>query len=171
MAQAFGLFFVGLTPPLAPGAGIVQTDPTHWVLDVASLAGGSWAAAYRELKEVALFLTAPNALPPDAALALYVSTTGGSSWGFRGCITNAHPSEVLPLSFPAPEEGAPLAPQIGISLEPLAEAQQKQGMKLAAKSFGGGAPAVAGLLDSWFQRLSNRLRKDPDFLTRTQLDV
>ena len=71
MAQ-FGLVFVGKTTPIVPGAGLVQTDPTHWVLDLAVL-----GIPFREVKEAALFLTQPNVLPPDAALALYVSTTGG----------------------------------------------------------------------------------------------
>lgn len=38
---------------------------------------------YRDLKEVALFLTQPNALPADAGLALYVSI-GGADWSYRG---------------------------------------------------------------------------------------
>lgn len=54
---------------------VLQVDPTHWVMDVAALAGTVW----KDLKEVALFLTAPGALPPDAALALYVSSSGAPS--------------------------------------------------------------------------------------------
>lgn len=38
---------------------------------------------YRELKEVAIFLTQPNVLPPDVGLALYVSI-GGADWSYRG---------------------------------------------------------------------------------------
>lgn len=39
------------------------------VLDVVSTV----SPAYHELKEIALFLTTPNSLPPDMALGLYVS--------------------------------------------------------------------------------------------------
>lgn len=65
--------------------------------------------------------------PPSSPLQ------GGATWSYRGMVSNAHPSEVLPLSFPEPEGGAAAAPQIGLSLEPLAEAAAKTGMKLAAK--------------------------------------
>ena len=134
---------------------------------------------------------------------------------------------MLPLSFPELEAvpGAASQPQVlvGVSLEPLAEAQGKQGMKLAAKeefckrvgldlfnylqSFGGMPPQLSNLLDQWFlrsvagrgglgrglglaahrmqlplagpltaplgwmRRLSNKLRRDPDFLTRTELGL
>ena len=44
-------------------------------MDVGALAGAAW----HELKEVVLFLTAPGALPPDVALALYVSSSGGQA--------------------------------------------------------------------------------------------
>ena len=88
-----------------------------------------------------MFLLTPNVLPPDAALALYVSLgeppapapapaavwagltgctppAGGADWTFRGHISNAHPSEVMPLSWPDGQQGRA---QIGVSLEPLGE--------------------------------------------------
>ena len=181
---------------------------------------------------MALFLTQANVLPPDMGLALYVSI-GGADWAYRGFVSNQHPSEVMPLSWPEPPGGhglaAPPGPgyaQLGISLEPLGELGQKEGSKLGARedfakcvgldlfnfmqvrfavffshvawlaaapptalptpmrptarppvpfvqSFGG-VQAVGGdkllvpanILDHWYQRLSNRLRRDPDFLTR-----
>lgn len=51
---------------------------------------------YWELKEVALFLTAPNTLDPSLALGLYLQC-GSSGWLYRGCVHNGHPSEVMPL--------------------------------------------------------------------------
>lgn len=61
-----------------------------------------------------------------------------SSLGF---VSNAHPSEVLPLSWPEPDlaalAGLPAPPpgfaQVGVSLEPLAELAAKEGSKLGAK--------------------------------------
>ena len=101
----------------------------------------------------------------------------------------------MPLSWPEPPDGVLTVPpgpgfaQLGISLEPLAELAHKEGSKLGAKeefakrvgldlfqymqSFGGvqavGADKLlvpANVLDCWYQRLSNRLRRDPDWLTR-----
>lgn len=31
---------------------------------------------------------------------------GGAAWSYRGMVSCAHPSEVMPLSFPEPEAGA-----------------------------------------------------------------
>ena len=42
------------------------------VLDV----GATVTRNYAELKEVALFLTTPNVLPPGQALGLYISVSG-----------------------------------------------------------------------------------------------
>jgi len=81
--------------------------------------------------------------------------------------------------------------QLGVSVEPLAEATAKEGAKLGVKedfcrrvgmdlfqymqSFGGvgqvGSDKLlvpADVLDKWFNRISTRLRKDPDFLTRNK---
>ncbi|GAB4819785.1 hypothetical protein N2152v2_006831 [Parachlorella kessleri] len=88
----------------------------------------------------------------------------------------------------APSIGPGFA-QIGVSLEPLAEVSQKEGSKLGAKedfakmvgldlfnfmqSFGGVAQVggdqllvPSNILNRWYERLSTRLRKDPDYLTR-----
>lgn len=106
------------------------------VLDTTSTVCPDW----HQLKEVALFLTQPNVLPPDQGLALYVSI-GGADWSYRGYVSNAHPSEVLPLSWPEPGDGVlaglaappPGFAQVGVSLEPLGELGQKEGSKLGAK--------------------------------------
>ncbi|PRW61209.1 OPI10-like protein [Chlorella sorokiniana] len=128
-----------------------------------------------------------------ATAALYVSI-GGADWSYRGYVSNSHPSDVLPLSWPEPDANtqqqlaglAALPPgfaQVGVSVEPLAELAQKEGSKLGAKedfvkavaynlfaymqSFGA-VQALGGdkLLDQWFQKTMDRLRRDPDFLTR-----
>lgn len=60
------------------------------VLDV----GSTVSPDYKKLKEVALFLTGPAALPdPSFALGLYISL-GGQEWQFRGHVSADHPSEV-----------------------------------------------------------------------------
>jgi len=74
----------------------------------------------------------PNSLPPDAALALYVAV-GEQTWTFRGYVSNNHPSDIMPLSWPDEQSGVLQRAVIGISLEPLAEAQTKVGAKLGAK--------------------------------------
>jgi hypothetical protein len=174
-----------------PNTSWTQIDATHWLLDVTSTV----SQQHSDLKEIAFFLTAPNSLPPDAALALYVSVGGTNDYAFRGYLSNSQPSEVLPLSWPDPPDNAAGAPgqpgwaQIGISVEPLAEAAAKEGTKLGQKedfcrrvgmdlfnfmqSFSGVSSVgpdkllvPANVLDLWFNRISGRLRRDPDFLTR-----
>ncbi|EFN55405.1 hypothetical protein CHLNCDRAFT_134521 [Chlorella variabilis] len=196
MAQPpFAIFFSTKSCPI-PSTSFVQADATHWVLD----ATNTVTHDYHDLKEVALFLTQAGVLPPDLGLALYVSI-GGADWSYRGerFVSNGHPSDVLPLSWPDPAGGlaAPPGPgfaQIGVSLEPLAALAEKEGSKLGAReefakrvgldlfnfmqSFGG-VQSVGGdkllvpanILDHWYQRLSNRLRRDPDWLTRQQQPI
>ena len=50
------------------------------------------AQDYRQLQEVALFLSQPT--DPIAALGLYISV-GGAEWQYRGYVSNSHPSGAL----------------------------------------------------------------------------
>ncbi|KAL6779847.1 hypothetical protein ACKKBG_A13975 [Auxenochlorella protothecoides x Auxenochlorella symbiontica] len=186
MSSGFGIFFTGCTTPI-PNTAFTQADSRHWVLDATSLV----TSGHTDLKEVALFLVQPNSLPSDAALSLFVST-GGQDWSYRGCVTNSHPSDVFPLSWPELPPCTVVGPgyaQIGVLAEPLDQARAKEGSKLGAKeefakmvgldlfnfmqSFGGvqnvgsnNLLVPMNVLDAWYQRLERRLRKDPDFLTR-----
>ena len=79
--------------------------------------------------------------------------------------------------------------QIGISIEPLAELEHKEGCRLGAKeefakrvalnlyhfleSFNAGTAVgpdqlvvPANFLDRWFVKFQSKFRRDPDFLTR-----
>lgn len=116
---------------------------------------------------------------------------------FRGFISNDRPSETVPLMWPEPPghgvAGSPGWAQIGVSVDPRAEASAKEGVKLGAKedlckrvgldlfnfmqSFGDVSTVgpdkllvPANVLDQWYNRISSRLRRDPDFLTR-QKDI
>mmetsp|Transcript_47456 Transcript_47456/g.121129 ORF Transcript_47456/g.121129 Transcript_47456/m.121129 type:complete len:185 (+) Transcript_47456:361-915(+) len=176
----FGVFFVGKSFPVTD-ANFTRVDNTHWVLDVTVV-----NPAYEELKEVALFLTAPGAMDPQFGVGLYVSV-GGSEWSYRGYVGSAHPSEVMPLQWPKNPTGAPGAAQIGISIEPIGEVVNKEGSKLGARedfakrvamdlfnfmqSFsqaaaGGNIIVPTNCLDRWFTKFSTKFRLDPDFLTR-----
>ena len=99
----------------------------------------------------------------------------------------------MPLSWPDPPgggvAGSPGWAQIGVSVEPLGEAAAKESAKLGAKidycrrvgldlfnflqSYGDVKTVgpnqllvPANALDQWFNRISNKLKRDPDFLTR-----
>eukprot|EP00192_Tetraselmis_astigmatica_P019221 CAMPEP_0117649494 /NCGR_PEP_ID=MMETSP0804-20121206/1002_1 /TAXON_ID=1074897 /ORGANISM="Tetraselmis astigmatica, Strain CCMP880" /LENGTH=253 /DNA_ID=CAMNT_0005455235 /DNA_START=389 /DNA_END=1149 /DNA_ORIENTATION=- len=141
---------------------------------------------YEELKEVALFLPQPGSLDPSMGIGLYVSV-GGSDWSYRGCVTVAHPSDVMPLEWPKNTSGGPAAAQIGIAVEPAAELMGKEGSKLGARedfakrvamdlfnfmqSFsqaaaGGNIIVPTNCIDRWFTKFSHKFRVDPDFLTR-----
>lgn len=77
--------------PTACPAPPCATRPPQ-VLDVVA----SVSPEYWELKEAALFLSTPGALPADAALGLYVRA-GASEWLYCGCVHAGHPSEAMPL--------------------------------------------------------------------------
>lgn len=181
--SGFGVVFAGQSFPINSSA-FVQTDPTHWVLDVTSMVNPNFLL----LKEVCFFLLAPNSLDANAALGLYVATDS-SDWQYRGCVSNGKPSDVFPVQWPG-GSGQPAAKaQIGISLEPLAELTNKEGIRLGAKedfakrvaldlfrfleSFSAGTVVgpdqlvvPANFLDRWFVKFQNKFRCDPDFLTR-----
>lgn len=120
----FGAVFVGQSYPITD-ANFQRTDETHWLLDV----GATVRPDFTALKEVALFLVAPNLLPPGAALALYISV-GGGDWMYRGYVSAEHPSEVLPLQWPELGNVQPTA-SLGVSLEPAGEACAGVHMQLA----------------------------------------
>jgi hypothetical protein len=148
-----------------------------------------------QLKEVFFALTEPNSLPSDAALSLYVCTSLDQNgtivdWSFKGFISNARPSDVMPLSIDHTEGGEAKHVYIGITWESLTEVSSKFTNKMALKedfckrvgmdlfqymqSFSGASQQVspeyilvpANVLDTWFNRISSRLKNDPDFLTR-----
>lgn len=181
----FGIFFVGQSYPIY-STNFQMVDPQHWVLDVCTTVQPN----YWDLKEVSLFLMQPNSLDPNLALGLYLKV-GHSEWLYRGCVHNGHPSEVMPLKWPATELGAqppgPGVVQIGVSLEPGVEIIQKESSKLGAREdfakrvgmdlfrymesfqtaqMGNQIVVPANLLDRWFIKFTEKFRKDPDFLTR-----
>jgi hypothetical protein len=140
-----------------------------------------------DLQEIFFCLLEPYTVPNDRALALYV-TMDGSQWLYRGMISNQQPSEVCPLLLPTSGDVSDRI-QIGVALEPLAEASLKEGSKLKVKeeytrrvgldlfnflqSFGNvttfGSDKIvvpSNALDRWYTRVSTRLRKDPEFLTK-----
>lgn len=181
----FGVCFVGNSFPI-PDQNFMRVDPTHWVLDICTAVTPNVLA----LKEVALFLATPGALPPDAALGVYIKV-GVTDWEYRGCVHAGHPSDVMPLQWPQ-EALNGLAPgpgvvQLGVSLEPVVDLAAKEGSKLGARedfakrvgldlyryleSFqsqrSGDALIIPGdALDRWFKKFSDKFRRDPDFLTR-----
>ena len=214
---AFGVLFPG-TPAGFPisSAAFTPASPTHFTLDVSAALGPAAASSARD---VVLFLSAPGSVPPGTALGLYVaSPAGGGGWEFRGCVHEAHPSEVLPLAWPGPVGAAAASAAVasasgafaalpapgtalgsavlGVALEPLAEATATEGARAAARAEVGravgrdafrylesfaasgkasgavmpdGEPGLlipASALDRWFTRFSERLARDPDWLTR-----
>jgi len=164
-----------------------RVDVTHWVLDVCT----TISPQYQDLKEACLFLTQPGILDPSMAVELYVRC-GNGEWIYRGCVHCAHPSETLPLQWPTPESGVlpqgPGAVQIGIAIEPMQVAVAKEGSKLGAKedfakrvgmdlfryiesfqtsSMNNEIVVPSNILERWFTKFSGKLRKDSDFLTRS----
>ena len=180
----FGVVFVGQSFPIDSSA-FQQSGPHNWILDVTQCVNPNFS----QLKEICLFLSQPNTLDPAAALGVYVSVGNQGDWQYRGRVSNARPSDVFPIRWPTGQEQVQTSAQIGISVEPLAELEQKEGARLGAKeefakkvamnlyhfleSFNAGTPAgrdqlvvPANFLDRWFAKFQARFRRDPDFLTR-----
>lgn len=110
----------------------LQVDSTHWVLDVSAAV----SEQFYTLNDVSLFLVAPNSLPPEAALSLYVSVGANTAWAYRGHVSNSRPSEVMPCLWPEPGDASPAGvahAQLGVALEPLAAAAAKRGSKVVEK--------------------------------------
>lgn len=118
----FGIIFVKRSFVIASEA-FTQVDATHWVLDVSALTGG----AYIDVRDVCLFVPGGGLLPLDAGLALHVQA-GDSGWEYRGAVSNALPSEIFPTAWPRPEGALGYHPtaQVGVSVEPLVRACQRQ---------------------------------------------
>lgn len=193
--MSFGVHFVGKTCAIA-GSAFAQTDSTHWILDVTS---AIQPLQHTDLKQVSLFLTAPNALPPNTALSLYVSVgiSGTEDWQYRGYISNDHPSDVLPLMWPEPREayvnptgstGFPAGwAKIGVLLEPLSQVSARESPKARAQeeyarkvgldlfqylqSFPGVPADLRNALDNWFQRISRKIKLDPNWLMREGTEI
>lgn len=183
----FGSFFIGNSYPIFEN-NFTRIDATHWVFDVCTTV----APNFWDLREISLFLTAPNSLDPNIALALYVKS-GTSDWQYRGCVHNGHPSEVMPLQWPQGMDGTlppgPGVSQLGVSIEPLVEAAAKEGSKLGARAdfakrvgmdlfrflesfqtrqVGDQILIPANALDRWFVKFQEKFARDPDFLTRSK---
>ncbi len=97
--SVFAVTFIGKSP-MIPGAGFSQVDATHWVLDVVSAV----TPDYRDLKEIALFLT-QTALPPDAALGLYVSVGTFRNAAAAAAPATNPPTHTSPSPLQVPESG------------------------------------------------------------------
>lgn len=183
----FSLCFLGSSFPI-PSTSFTQVDATHSALDCFTALG---PAPLAKLKDVCLFLNAPNTISPDAALALYIKL-GDSDWAYRGCVHGAQPSSAMSLSWPISEDqqSIPLVPSaamIGIALEPLADCMAKEGSSLGSKEefarrvgmdlfrfmesfqtvqMGDQLVVPSNVLDRWFTKFQHRFRSDPNFLTR-----
>ncbi|GBG65914.1 hypothetical protein CBR_g54207 [Chara braunii] len=190
--KMFGVVFPGKSSVL-DATRFVQVDQAHWVLDLNSLVG----PAYEQIIEICIFLPNGTLLPADAALAVYVKAPG-SSWEYRGAVSNARPSAVLPLSWPRPTApvphltapGVPLSGQIGISVDPLSGlpsmdvGNQKKGeefartvaenlfnfMQSCCKS-SDKVVASTDVVDRWFIRFQEKLRRDPECILRMAAGV
>lgn len=186
MTAPFAVCFIGNSYPI-PASSFTQAGPTQYVLDIVTTV----TPQFWDLKEVTLFLTAPNVLDPTMGLGLYIRV-GSGEWQYRGCVHSSHPSESMPLVWPDLPQG-PVTPgmvQVGISVEPAAELAAKEGAKMGARedyakrvaynlfrfmeSFGGARAdnnlvVPMNILDMWFRRFQDKFRRDPDFLARQDM--
>lgn len=142
----FGVVFVRKSFVISSEA-FTRADHTHWTLDVGRTAGG----AYQDVRDVCLFIPEGNLLDNNSALVLYVQA-GNSTWEYRGCVSNASPSEVFPLQWPLQPDGSlPPNAQIGVSVEPIADTIGKAQLVLGrAKRERAWGRASGELVCVWF---------------------
>lgn len=127
------------------------------------------------------------------ALALYsITISPGNSdthWSYRGYVSNERPSDVMPVFVDDVDVQPAAVYQIHIVVESVHDVASKHSAKLAGKeefcrrvgmdlfqymqSFSQGNSSnneyitvPMNVLDTWFNRISSKLRRDPDFLTR-----
>lgn len=122
----FGIIFVRRSFVISSDR-FTQVDATHWVLDLAALVG----PAFVDVRDVCLFVPDGGLLPPDAGLSLHVRA-GAGDWEYRGCVSNATPSDVFPTAWPL-GEGAPLSAHVGVTVEPLAELLNREATAVASR--------------------------------------
>jgi hypothetical protein len=125
-AMLFGIIFVRRSFVISSDR-FTQVDATHWVLDLAALVG----PAFVDVRDVCLFVPDGGLLPPDAGLSLHVRA-GAGDWEYRGCVSNATPSDVFPTAWPL-GEGAPLSAFVGVTVEPLAELLNREATAVASR--------------------------------------
>jgi hypothetical protein len=110
----FAVCFVGHSYPI-PSERFTQTGPTQFVIDVVTMV----KPQFWELKEVVLFLTAPNSMDAAMGLGLYIKL-GDGEWQYRGAVHAGHPSEAMPLVWPEVPagitQGTPGAVLVGMAL-------------------------------------------------------
>ena len=108
MSAPFAVCFIGSSYPI-PGDQFTAAGPSQLVLDVVAKVNPQ----FWELKEVALFLTAPSVLDVGTGLGLYIKV-GAGEWQYRGCVHGQHPSEAMPLVWPEIPPGVTGGPPGGV---------------------------------------------------------
>lgn len=184
----FGAVFVKKSFVI-PSTSFHRADATHWTLDMRACVGDRQSV--HDVRDVCLFIPDANLLDASSALALYVQA-GDSPWEYRGCVSNANPSEVFPLQWPRSPDGS-LYPDatVGVSVENAADVAEKERMALGSKetfakrvatdlfrymeSFQAATAISAehmvvpmNVLDRWFIKFQDKFKRDPDFLTRRE---
>ena len=133
-------------------------------------------------------------LDDNSALCLYIQA-GDTPWEYCGCVANAKPSDVFALRWPVDDAGAPHpTAAVGVSIEPLASALEKESglvrhketfakrvaedLYVYMQSFQTDESAASdrmvvpvNILQKWFEKFTNRFRRDPGYLDRPRLDV
>lgn len=176
----FAVVFLGHAYPV-PSSAFQQISMTNWVLDIIT----SVTPNYQTLKDCCLMLTAPGLLNDDMALGLYVKcgTYPSSEWLYRGMISNFKPSDCFALQWAELHEAARSgAVQIGVSVEPRAQLEGKEQVRVGSRadfakrvafdllrfvgSFGHVLPVE--LVERWYDKFQRKYELDPNFLTRNK---
>jgi hypothetical protein len=150
---------------------------------------------HRLTVRIARVYSSSTVLDDNSALCLYIQA-GDTPWEYCGCVANAKPSDVFALRWPVDDAGAPHpTAAVGVSVEPLASALEKesglvrhketfakrvaedlyvymqsfQSDEVAARN--GTMVVPVNILQKWYEKFTNRFRRDPGYLDRPRLDV
>jgi len=184
----FGVVFAKKSIVVGSDA-FVRADETRWTMDLSAQLG----EGYSECKDVCLFMPSQRLLDDNSALCVYIQA-GDKPWEYCGCVANAKPSDVFALRWPVDDAGCAYAnASIGISVEPLASAMEKENALMQHKeefakrvaedlfrymqsfqadgSTSDRMVVPVNILHKWYEKFTNRFRRDPGFLDRPRLDT
>mmetsp|Transcript_20199 Transcript_20199/g.39199 ORF Transcript_20199/g.39199 Transcript_20199/m.39199 type:complete len:183 (+) Transcript_20199:62-610(+) len=109
-SSAFGFVVPGRVPVYSEQ--FTQIEALKWSCDVENS---------NQIRDVVVFLTQPLAAP-GCGVGCFITGPPFDNWHFVGSLSNESPSGVFRVRWP-PEEGAPTACRIGVSIMPVAELQ------------------------------------------------
>ncbi|EKX47170.1 hypothetical protein GUITHDRAFT_107080 [Guillardia theta CCMP2712] len=168
VANAFGYLVPGRPPQYSDS--FQQIEPAKWSIDIDNS---------QQIRDVVVFLTQPLTVA-GMGLSCYITGPPFEKWHFIGALTNECPSGVFRVRWP-PDEGAPTAARLGVSIESLDLIAQQQASLPGTELVDFGKSVAKDLwnyltsfeimhqqgqfllqyFDAWMKRFEEKCKRDP----------